>query len=57
MRRRIGVIAAITRQIGRMRPTLRRRIAAEYKRHNAFLTFITNALDARQMRGRRSGRP
>ena len=28
------------------RPTLRRR-AADYERHNAFLVFITNALDAR----------
>ena len=49
--RRIGVIAAITRQIGRMRPTVRpssgRRIAADYERHNAFLAFITNAADAR----------
>ena len=49
--RRIGVISAITRQIGRMRPTLRptrgRLIAADYERHNAFLVFITNAADAR----------
>ena len=49
--RRIGVIAAITRQIGRMRPTVRptrgRRIAADYERHNVFLAFITNAADAR----------
>ena len=71
MRRRIGVIAAITRQIDRMRPTrgrrcgrrsvdarptLSRRIAADYERNNAFLVFITNALDARQTRGRRTGR-
>ena len=49
--RRIGVIAAITCQIGRMRPTVRptrgRRIAADYERYNAFLVFITNAADAR----------
>ena len=44
--RRIVVISAITRQIGRMRPTRGRRIAADYERHNAFLVFITNAADA-----------
>ena len=47
MRRRIGVIAAITRQIGRMWPTRGRRNAADYERRNAFLAFITNAADAR----------
>ena len=62
MRRRIGVIAAITRQIGRMRPTRGRRCGrraadvrpthgrlneADYERRNAFLAFITNAADAR----------
>ena len=49
--RRIGVISAITCQIGRMRPTLRpthgQRIAADYERHNVFLVFITNAADVR----------
>ena len=56
--RRIGVIAAITRQIGRMRPTRGRRAAdarptrgrrnaADYERRNEFLAFITNAADAR----------
>ena len=49
--RRIGVISAITRKIGRMRPTVRstcgRRNAAGYERRNAFLAFITNAADAR----------
>ena len=51
--RRIGVISAITRQIGRMRPTVRptrgRRIAADYERHNAFLVFTK----MRPTRGRR----
>ena len=46
MRRRIGVIAAITRQIGHMLPTRGRR-AADYERRNAFLAFITNAADVR----------
>ena len=46
--RRIGVIAAITRQlVDRMRPTRGRRNAADYERHNAFQVFITNAADAR----------
>ena len=44
------MIAAISRQIGRMRPPVRptrgRRTAADYERHNAFLAFITNAADA-----------
>ena len=35
------------RRAANVRPTLRRRIAADYERHNAFLVFITNALDAR----------
>ena len=47
--RRIGVIAAITLQIGRMRPTCGRRNAADYERRNAILVFITNAA-ARQPR-------
>ena len=46
----IGVISAITRKIGRMRPTVRptcgRRNAADYERRTAFLAFITNAADA-----------
>ena len=42
--RRIGVIAAITRQIGRR--------AADYERHNAFLVLS----QMRPTRGRRSGR-
>ena len=50
--RRIGVIAAITRQIGRMRPTYGRRIAADYERRNAFLVFITNAAARRPRVGR-----
>ena len=61
--RRIGVIDAITRQIGRMRPTRGRRaadVAADAmrptERRNAFLAFITNAADARPTRGRRCGR-
>ena len=54
MRRSIGVIAAITRQIGRMRPTRGRR-AADNERRNAFLTFITNAADARPTMNRPVG--
>ena len=50
--RRIGVIAAITRQIGRMRPTRVWRNAADYERHNAFP--LTSQM--RPMRGRRCGR-
>ena len=46
--RRTEVIAAITRQIGVMRPTRARRDAADYERHNAFL--VTS--QTRPMRGR-----
>ena len=52
--RSIGVISAITRQIGRMWPTVRptcgRRNAADCERRNAFLAFITNAADGGRRR-------